>query len=201
MVRIERAFSPFHVRDSAARRFNAPRNSRPSFSADAGDHALDQVTTTHCSNLRRMDDRLEAAHSADVSRRGSPGFGVTGWRRAVSASIVVLLLVQAGLAGQFLYRDSGLVSVHRVVAEFLPMLSLTLLVLSWLQIKDGVMLARGEFAVSLAVFVLVVAQTGLGFIGRSQPGIAAIHIPLGVLIFGFATQNAVAIWARRRNAG
>ena len=37
-------------------------------------------------------------------------------------------------------------------------------------IKNGDALPRGEFAVSLAVFVLVVAQTGLGFIGRSQPG-------------------------------
>lgn len=56
---------------------------------------------------------------------------MTGWRRGMSASIVVLVLVQAGLAGQFLYMDSGLVSVHRVVAEFLPLLSLAFLVLSW----------------------------------------------------------------------
>lgn len=113
----------------------------------------------------------------------------------------MLVLVQAGLAGQFLYKDSGLVSAHRVVAEFLPLLSLALLVLSWVQNKASVALPRGEFAVSLAVFVLVVAQTGLGFIGRSQPGIAAIHIPLGVLIFGLATQNAVSTWAGSRNAG
>ena len=147
-----------------------------------------------------MQHRPGTAQSADTAQPGSRG-GVTGWRRGTSASIVVLVLVQAGLAGQFLYKDSGLVIVHRVVAEFLPLLSLALLVLSWAQIKDGVALPREELGVSLAVFVLVVAQTGLVFIGRSQPGIAAIHIPLGVLNFGVATQNALAIWARSRNAG
>jgi hypothetical protein len=92
------------------------------------------------------------------------------------------------------------VSVHRIVAELLPLLSLTLIAVSWLQIKDGLAAPRADVAVSLAVFVLIVMRTGLGFIGRSKSDAASVHIPLGVLIFGLATQNAVAIWARSRDA-
>lgn len=126
---------------------------------------------------------------------------MNGWRRGASALIAALVLVQAGLAGQFLYSDSGLLSVHRVVAEFLPLPSLALLAASWVHVKNRVALPRSEVAVSWAVFVLIVAQTGLGFIGRSRAGAAAIHIPLGVLVFGLATQNTFAIWTRQRSEG
>ena len=122
------------------------------------------------------------------------------WRRGMSTSIVVLVLVQAALAGQFLYESAGLVGIHRVVAELVPLVSVVLVVVTWLQIKDGVAVPRTDLGVSVAVLVLIVVQTGLGFAGRNKPGAAAVHIPLGVLIFGLATQNAVAIWASAREA-
>gem|GEM_PF-1435571 len=122
------------------------------------------------------------------------------WCRGLSAAILLLVLVQAVLAGQFLYAGSGALSIHRVVAELLPLVSLSLLMVLWMELRNGNSMRKSVVAVSVAVFVLIVIQTGLGFVGRSTPGAAAIHIPLGVVIFGLATQNSLAIWSRARGA-
>lgn len=118
------------------------------------------------------------------------------WCRGLSAAILLLVLAQAVLAGQFLYAGPGALSIHRVVAEVLPILSLSLLVVLWIELRNGSSMRRSVAAVSLAVFALIVIQTGLGFVGRSTSGAAAIHVPLGVVIFGLTIQNALAIWSR-----
>lgn len=114
----------------------------------------------------------------------------------LSAAILLLVLAQAVLAGQFLYAGPGASSIHRVAADVLPLLSLSLLVVLWIELRNGSIMRRSVAAVSLAVFALIVIQPGLGFVGRSTSGAAAIHVPLGVIIFGLTMQNALAIWSR-----
>jgi hypothetical protein len=43
----------------------------------------------------------------------------------------------------------------------------------------------------LLLLVLVTVQTGLGYLGRDDTLPVAIHVPLGVFIFGFAVLISV----------
>jgi hypothetical protein len=50
----------------------------------------------------------------------------------------------------------------------------------------------------LGLTVLMIVQTGLGFLGRTSTGGAAIHVPLGVLLFGGAVYLVMMVEARGR---
>jgi heme A synthase len=105
-----------------------------------------------------------------------------------------LVLVQAVLAGQFLYAEAGLVAVHRVIAEALPLVSAALCVALWFRREEP--RGRKLFAAAVGVTALLIVQTGLGFAGRTSTGSAAIHVPLGVLIFGGTVSILVMIETR-----
>jgi hypothetical protein len=109
---------------------------------------------------------------------------------------LVLVLIQAVLAGQFLYAEATLVDIHRVIAEALPLVAVALCVALWpgRAEEDG----RTLFGVAVGVTALMVVQTGLGFVGRTSTGGAAIHVPLGVLLFGAAVYLVMMVEARRR---
>jgi hemin uptake protein HemP len=104
------------------------------------------------------------------------------WYRWVSIVTAILLLVQPILAGQFLYKGhSGLIDAHQGVAYLIFLTALGQLILAYL--------ARGTYGAGLVghnavLFVLVIAQIGLGEVGKDHPGQLAYHIPLGVLLFG-----------------
>ena len=113
------------------------------------------------------------------------------WARLLAWTTLVLVLIQAVLAGQFLYAEATLVDIHRVIAEALPLVSAALCVALWpgRAEEDG----RRLFGVAVGVTALMVVQTGLGFVGRTSTSGAAIHIPLGVLLFGGAVYIAMMV--------
>lgn len=103
--------------------------------------------------------------------------------RIVALITLALVLVQAALAGRGVYIDSDWFDVHEVVAN----------VISVVAIVQVLLVFRAGFTSMLhlprwtsLLVVLIVAQTGLGYVGRDEPDAAAIHIPMGVLIFGLA---------------
>ena len=131
--------------------------------------------------------------SRHAVRRRSPA---DRWARVLAWTALTLVLIQAVLAGQFLYADAALVDLHRIIAEALPLVSAALCFALWLgrDEEDG----RTLFGASLGLTVLMIVQTGLGFVGRTSTGGAAIHVPLGVLLFGGAVYLVMMVEARRR---
>lgn len=123
------------------------------------------------------------------SSAASMGYQVAAWVFAV------LVLLQAVLAGQFLNGHSVLVRAHRAIgAQVLPSLALVILVVAIVLRRR----AAGWTIVAVAgsQFVLTVFQTGLGFAGRTRPGAAAIHVPIGVAIFGLTVLNLLLSYRR-----
>jgi len=92
--------------------------------------------------------------------------------------------VQATLAGQFTYNDADLKNVHEIMGNVLFMLAIVQLGLAWLT-RDA---WRYKMVIwSSLVFLLIVAQIGLGYGGRTSGDSAAIHIPLGVFLFSLSS--------------
>lgn len=101
--------------------------------------------------------------------------------RAVAAALALLVLVQAVLAGQFLNGDGGR-GTHRLIGEALGVVALAVAAAGYrLRAADP-----DRWRLGLALVVVVVAQTGLGFAGRDSTTAAALHVPLGVVAFGVA---------------
>jgi hypothetical protein len=112
----------------------------------------------------------------------SPGL-IRGFQ-AVAALLAVLVFVQAILAGQFITGDRDLVDVHEMLGNVIFLAAAAQLVLAWLT-RDS---WRYKMVIwSAAVLVLVVAQIGLGYSGRDEPEVVAIHIPVGVFLFSFTS--------------
>lgn len=106
--------------------------------------------------------------------------------QAAAATLAVLVLVQAALAGQFLTGEGGL-GTHRLIGEALGLVALAVAVAGYrLRTVD-----RDRWWLGVALVVLVVAQTGLGFAGRDSTTAAALHVPLGVATFGAALVAAM----------
>ena len=102
--------------------------------------------------------------------------------QVLSATLAVLVLVQSAVAGQFLYTSTGLRSVHRILGEGLGLVGVALVVCAAMTRRTN----RRLLVVAVWMVVILIAQTGLGFVGRDTPDAAALHIPLGVLAFGIA---------------
>jgi hypothetical protein len=108
-----------------------------------------------------------------------------------------LVLVQAALAGSFISgEDPDAVSIHEMVGNALFLVVAVQLVLAFL--------VRGWSRFNLwawvvALLMLVIAQTGLGYLGRDDSLPIAIHVPLGVLIFGLATMISTLAYFESRD--
>jgi hypothetical protein len=89
-----------------------------------------------------------------------------------------LILAQAAFAGQFLGGDAGWVRVHEANAGIIQLAAFVQLVLAILVWRPG----RGPGWPALASLALLLAeelQTGFGY-----ARLLALHVPLGVAIFG-----------------
>lgn len=112
--------------------------------------------------------------------------------------VVAAILAQAALAGQAWFVSPALFGLHGGIGHGVLALTLGLVVLTFLR---GV---GSWFAGSVALLAGLVAQTGLGYVGR-RSGVAlasSVHVPLGVALLGLATAIAVlttaALLAERR---
>lgn len=129
-----------------------------------------------------MSDKVRAQPSSGYGSQGDPDAGLR-WMEFGSTAVALGVLVQAALAGQILTGRHWLVASHRVLAEVLPILAVGLVVLASKQ--RSLDRSRSWLVWALAVAVVVmVAQTGLGFVGRTSPAAIAIHVPLGVALLG-----------------
>lgn len=112
---------------------------------------------------------------------------VTAWA-GCAALLVLLVLVQAALAGQALFGTTD-IAVHGYVANASFALGLLGAVLAGLA-----RVGKGALALAAVVLALLFVQVGLGYVGRSSTAAAAWHVPLGVAVFGLTTvQLAVAL--------
>lgn len=121
-----------------------------------------------------------------------------GWIVRCATLLAGAVLLQAALAGQFMASTSSLIDAHRVVAEVIPLGALVLVVLAARVRRAARGLARLLWW-SIAGLVLVVVQTGIGFAGRSSSSSAAVHIPLGVAVFGAFLTIALTAHVERSN--
>jgi hypothetical protein len=118
-----------------------------------------------------------------AERRGQEHPRALAWIERCSAGLAAGVLLQAVLAGQFLSSRPGMLDLHRFLAEAIPIAAIVLVALAWKRRRLGTV---GQQILQLSVLSLVaiVIQTGLGFAGRSSPTAVAVHVPLGVALFG-----------------
>ena len=103
----------------------------------------------------------------------------------LSALLAGLVLLQSALAGQFLYTSTGTRAAHRVIGEGLGLIGVALVAAAGMAWRDD--RSRGRLlATAVWMLIVLVVQTGLGFLGRDTPDAAALHVPLGVAAFGVA---------------
>lgn len=112
---------------------------------------------------------------------------------ASSCLLVVLVLVQAALAGRHLFQGSS-IAVHGYIGNASFTLGIVIAVLVGLTRNAPWWL----LALATAVLAGLFGQTGLGYVGRESAAAASWHIPLGVTIFGLATVLAVVTVGRAR---
>ena len=108
---------------------------------------------------------------------------IKGYQTAATLT-AFLVFLQAALAGRFLFVDADAVNLHEMVGSAISgvvFAQVALAFLAPLSNKGLVRVTTGLLA------TLVVAQTGLGYIGRDEANAAAVHVPLGVLIFGLSS--------------
>lgn len=106
--------------------------------------------------------------------------------RGLALLVAFLLFVQPVLIGQYLgHADSGWKDAHAVMGDVLMLLTLILTVFAFLSRRTFGVGMTGHCA---AMFVLVFIQTFLGHDASDNRGTTlAIHIPLGVLLFGMGS--------------
>jgi len=113
-----------------------------------------------------------------------PSRGLVSAFKGVSHLVTLLVLVQAALAGMFISGEEiDAIDVHEMVGNILFLAVVAQLVLGFL-VRDWSRF--GLWLWVLLLLVLVITQTGLGYVGRDETLGVAVHVPLGVFIFGFA---------------
>jgi predicted RND superfamily exporter protein len=113
-----------------------------------------------------------------------PSRGLIAAFKGTSHLTTLLVFVQATLAGLFISGEQiDAKDVHEMVGNLLFLVVIVQLVLGF-TVRDWSRFGLWLFVLLLAILVAV--QTGLGYVGRDESLAEAIHIPLGVFIFGFA---------------
>jgi len=108
---------------------------------------------------------------------------------AFLAVLAAGVLTQAALAGLFLSLNPSVQFVHLLVGSALPWIAIIPTVIAWVRV------GQRAIPVSFGVFVTLVTvglwvQDALGHMGF--PATIAVHVPLGVVLFGASTALAIA---------
>lgn len=121
---------------------------------------------------------------------------ITRAHLATSAVLLLLVLIQAAIAGQELF-PYGDFSLHGYLGNASFTLGFVAAVLAAFGRFPGFLLG-----LSGVTLLCLFAQTGLGYVGREEAFAASLHIPLGVTIFGLVTlqTGASALLASRVTA-
>lgn len=119
--------------------------------------------------------------------------------RVIAGITAALVLIQAMLAGQWIGGNLAVIVTHGWLGNGTFLLTLLLTGMSFLGWRQGLFDAR-PLAITGVIGLLLVAQLGLGYAGRSSAVAASLHIPLGVLIFGALLTLFVLVLPVRRLA-
>ncbi|MEV4413149.1 hypothetical protein [Catellatospora sp. NPDC049609] len=149
-------------------------------------------------------EALAAASPSDVSSSpgsmppvpGSAGsMPVPGWAvwslRGSASVVTALVLAQPVLAGLFVTGDVGMLEMHSMTASILVAVIFLQVVAAIVVWRPG----RGPawpIGASTALFVVAELQSGMGY-----ARLVAVHIPLGVLLFGLSVALLIAVWSPR----
>jgi hypothetical protein len=111
------------------------------------------------------------------------------------------VLLQAVVAGIFVNqegRDSW-VEVHGVIADVTWVTALAAAIVGFRHVRHS---HPRLWLASAALFVFALAQTGIGHLmtDGGMDGLAVVHVPLAMLIFGLALWLALAVVRNRRTA-
>lgn len=109
--------------------------------------------------------------------------------RVLVIALPILVLVQATLAGQYLFQGDDVITLHGILGNASFAVTVVLVVLAAARRLPAV-----GFFVAVALVALSFAQVGLGYVGRETAAAAAWHIPVGVAIFGLATFQLAWTW-------
>ncbi len=107
--------------------------------------------------------------------------------RATTATLAVLVVTQAVLAGSFLSGQYNALMLHSVGAKASTLLSVVQVIVLWFVSKTGG--PRSLVAVGALVTVLLVAEFASG-----EMRLTALHIPLGVLLIAGILQLSASVW-------
>ena len=100
-----------------------------------------------------------------------------------------LVLLQAVLAGRYLWINPDFLNYHEILANAL---FLVVVVQAGMTFAMGIPGSLGKrlLWLNVALAIAVVVQIGLGYSGKTDREAASWHIPLGVLIFGLTVAIA-----------
>lgn len=131
-------------------------------------------------------------HDVEIAGR-SPLWTAVRW---IAVVISLGIVIMAILIGQGVWGgERDLIPGHGHLGNALFALSVVELVLL------VVLYRRQQVSAALILSAMIltgllVAQLGLGYSGRTNSGLIAWHVPLGVLAMGLSTFNAAFIWLR-----
>ncbi|MFV1989381.1 MAG: hypothetical protein ACC652_01415 [Acidimicrobiales bacterium] len=108
--------------------------------------------------------------------------------RAGAATLIVLVALQALIAGQHIFGEWGIV-MHGVIGNVVFTIALVMAAVAIFKLDS-----RTLVVVTVLMVILVSAQIGLGYSARESDSAAALHIPLGVATFGALTYQLLAAW-------
>lgn len=105
-------------------------------------------------------------------------------------AIAIGILLQAVTAGQFLSGLSNVVGVHSAVGTLLELVGFVLVIVAAVDRRTRRNCREGWLA-ALLLGIAVMVQAGLGHAPGTVP--TAIHVPVGVTLFAWATVLAIAL--------
>ena len=118
-----------------------------------------------------------------------PSRGLVTAFKGASHLVAALILIQAIIAGLFISgEESGAKDIHEIAGNILFVVVVAQLILAYLVRSWG---RFNQFLWVAVLAVLTFVQLGLGMASEDESIAEAIHIPLGVLIFGLAVVVSV----------
>ncbi len=115
--------------------------------------------------------------------------------RITAPLVLLLVLVQAAMAGRGLMYGGNAIAIHGGIGNLTFLVALAQLALVVLAGMRG----PGKWLLIITnalLVVLVIVQLGLGYGGRESPVAAWWHVPNGVFLFGVATVATCVAWMK-----
>ena len=135
---------------------------------------------------------METQQQATADLSGTPQ-GALRWLRITAPIVLLLVFIQAVLAGRGISFGGNAIDIHGMVANLTGLVVLIQVVLAFFAGMQGRVRSM-LLGTNVLLLILIIAQFGLGYGGRDSRTAASLHVPNGVLIFGVATVVACIVW-------